>query len=809
MNGASFSCTFLFSGLFSGSIHAMDTNAKGERIGKLREEIERHQRLYHSLDAPEISDAAYDSLMEELLRLEREFPELDSPTSPSRRVGGTPLSSFEKVRHEVEQRSFDDAFDANEMRKWEERNERILEKSGMSAPEIHYDCELKIDGLKIVLTYERGELVRAATRGDGIVGENVTENIRTIRSIPLRLTEPLDIVVGGEVWLSKRELDRINEERRRDGALLFANTRNAAAGSIRQLDSKVTAGRKLDSFVYDIEKISNDTLQMIHTGKGTLNTQTEELALLKRLGFKVNPKFRVCRNLEEVEAYYEEWGKKRADLEYEIDGIVVKINSREIQEILGATGKAPRWGIAYKFPAEEVSTTVHSIEVQVGRTGALTPVAHLHPVRVAGSTVSRATLHNEDEVRRLDVRVGDTVILRKAGDVIPEIVQVLKNFRTGKERVFRMPPICPACGAPVSRMAIGQGLKNKEQGAMNKEQGAMNREQETRSRERKTEGEEARVVGGRRLGIRSLSAAHYCTNPNCGAMAREKIIHAVGRKGFDIAGFGEKVAAQLFEEGIVSDISDIFELEEGDLLPLLRFADKSASNLVAAIKKSRNISFPKFLFALGIWHVGEETAFLIAKTINKEQRTGNKEQRTGNKEQGTGNREQEARREQEEFGIKNKESGARNRHDDIKSLADIIQMFPTISAEEWASIKGIGEKSGASLADWFGDAKNIERLRKMMRLGVEVFFETQARVESSSPISGKTFVLTGELSRFTRDEAKDMIRKKGGEIASSVSKNTDFVVAGEHPGSKIEKAKALGIPVLGEEDFIKMAGNRK
>ncbi len=748
----------------------MDTKAKGERIGKLREEIERHQRLYHSLDAPEISDAAYDSLIEELLSLEREFPELDSPTSPSRRVGSTPLSSFEKVRHEVEQRSFDDAFDVNEMRKWQERNERMLEKSGMSALEVHYDCELKIDGLKIVLTYEQGELVRAATRGDGIVGENVTENIRTIRSIPLRLVEPLDIVVGGEVWLSKRELDRINEERRRDGALLFANTRNAAAGSIRQLDSKVTAGRKLDSFVYDIEKISNDKLQMIHNGKGTLKTQTEELALLKRLGFKVNPKFRVCRNLEEVEAYYEEWGKKRADLEYEIDGIVVKINSREIQEILGATGKAPRWGIAYKFPAEEVSTIVHSIEVQVGRTGALTPVAHLHPVRVAGSTVSRATLHNEDEVRRLDVRVGDTVILRKAGDVIPEIVQVLENFRTGKERTFHMPPICPACGAPVSRMAIGQ-----EELKMKSEKLKMN------VHVPKAESPPATLAmrAGRKPKAGTVSAAHYCTNPNCGAMAREKIIHAVGRKGFDIAGFGEKVSAQLFEEGIVSDISDIFELEEGDLLPLLRFADKSASNLVAAIKKSRNISFPKFLFALGIRHVGEETAFLITKTIKNEK-----------------------------LKIKNERgTGEKLRIGNVNNLLNIIEVFPKISAEEWASIKGIGGKSGASLADWFGDAKNIERLQKMVRLGVEVFFETQANAESSSPISGKTFVLTGELSRFTRDEAKDMIRKKGGEIASSVSKKTDFVVSGEHPGSKYAKAKELGVSILSEEEFVGMSGD--
>lgn len=724
------------------------------RIEQLRVEIERHQRLYHTLDAPEISDAAYDSLLEELLRLERTFPELDSPTSPSKRVGGVPLSAFVKVRHEVEQRSFDDAFDASEMRRWEERNDKLLEKSGADIRNRSYDCELKIDGLKIVLTYEQGVLTRAATRGDGMVGEDVTENIRTIASVPLRLAEPIDIVVGGEAWLSKKELARINEERAREGLAIFANTRNAAAGSIRQLDSKIVAKRKLDSFVYDIEKISNDQFSIF---KNIPKMQTGELELLKQLGFKVNPEFRVCKNLEEVERYYEEWGKKRAHLEYEIDGIVVKIESLELQTMLGATGKAPRWGIAYKFPAEEVTTLVESIEVQVGRTGALTPVAHLSPVRVAGSTVSRATLHNEDEIRRLDVRAGDTVVLRKAGDVIPEIVRVLGNFRTGKERLFRMPKTCPACGSPVSRVPIGQ-------------------------KQLKMKNEQAKVdirmpkAESRRLKAEAVSAAHYCTNPKCSATEREKIIHAVGRKGFDIAGFGEKVAEQLFEEGPVSDISDIFELKEGDLLPLERFAEKSAEKLVSAIEKSRTISFPKFLFALGIRHVGEENAFLITKTIQNEKLKMKNEEKSGNIS--------------------------------MRNLADIIRVFPAVSAEEWSSIKGIGEKAGESLASWFGDGKNIERLRKMERLGVNVLFETSEVPSELSPIAGKTFVLTGELSRFTRDEAKDMIRKKGGDVSSSVSKKTNFVVAGESPGSKFDKAKELGARVLSEEEFVEMMGRQ-
>lgn len=749
----------------------MDRNEAKTRIEVLRVEVGRHQRLYHALDTPEISDAAYDSLMVELLDLERAFPEFDSPTSPSKRVGSAPLSAFTKVRHEVEQRSFDDAFDASEMKQWEERNKKLLEKSEVAPEALSYDCELKIDGLKIVLIYEKGFLVRAATRGDGTVGEDVTQNIRTIASIPLQLTLPIDVIVGGEVWLSKRELARINVERHREGQPLFANTRNAAAGSIRQLDSKVTAGRKLSSFLYDIEKIEDGEWKTEdggwnmedgrwkgrETGGNTvrLMEQTDELELLKQLGFKVNPEFRVCKNLQEVEAYYDEWGKKRADLDYEIDGIVVKINDRALQEALGATGKAPRWGIAYKFPAEEVSTVVEQITVQVGRTGVLTPVAHVRPVRVAGSLVSRATLHNEDEIRRLDVRTGDTVILRKAGDVIPEIVRVLENFRTGREEVFHMPKTCPSCGSPVSRIPIGQGADNRQQ--------TIDNEQRT-AKEHWVGGVHAREEGNGKKDTHPVSAAHYCSNSNCSAMEKEKIIHAVGRKGFDIAGFGEKVAEQLFEEGLVANIADVFELEEGDVEPLERFAEKSAGNLVAAIRKSRSIAFPKFLFALGIRHVGEETAYLIHSQF-----TTYNLQRYG-----------------------------------IASLADIIRVFPGISAEEWASIKGIGEKAGESLVGWFGDAKNIECLRTMERLGVEVLFEKQETRPESSLIAGKTFVLTGELTRFTRDEAKDMIRKAGGNVSSSVSKKTDYVVVGAEPGSKAEKAETLGVRVVNELEFVKM-----
>ncbi|QQS20753.1 MAG: NAD-dependent DNA ligase LigA [Candidatus Moraniibacteriota bacterium] len=746
----------------------MDHHESKERLQKLRREIERHQRLYHSFDAPEISDAAYDSLVRELLQLEADFPEYDDPASPSKRVGAEPLSAFEKVRHAVEQRSFDDAFSSSDMKKWEERNRKILEKSGVSNTSVSYDAELKIDGLKIVLTYEEGILVRAATRGDGTIGEDVTQNIRTIRSIPLRLLVPIDLVVGGEVWLSKKELARINRERSEKNLPLFANTRNAAAGSIRQLDSRVTASRKLSSFMYDIEKIDRRGIQQERLSRSQGDQyrsftkkssqqeggitpsleeiQTGELVLLKHLGFRVNPHFRLCPALEDVEAYYEEWQKKRHELDYEIDGIVVKIESRAMQTHLGETGKAPRWGIAYKFPAEEVSSRVESIEVQIGRTGALTPVAHLVPVFVAGSTVSRATLHNEDEIRRLDVRVGDTVILRKAGDVIPEIVRVIENVRTGKEKIFRMPSSCPVCGAPVAREKTGSKGNSK-----------------TKKQDVQGGGDQDRSLQS----DWSESALHYCTNPVCAASEREKIIHATSRKGFDIAGFGEKVSAQLFEEGLVSDISDIFELTEGDLEPLSRFAEKSASKLTESIRKSRRIEFPKFLFALGIRHIGEETAFLIARHIPEL-------------------------------------LSSQHFSDKENVLPDIRRFFRKLPRKHGKLFQGLAKKRPRVLCCGSGIRKNREHLEKMERLGVQVSFseERQNVSLSSSALSGKTVVLTGELRNFTRDEAKDMIRKAGGHVTSSVTKKTAYVIAGENPGSKFATATRLGVRILSESEFL-------
>lgn len=690
----------------------MNRERAEDRILKLAKEVDKHRCLYHVFDAPEISDEAYDSLVVELVELERQWPEFDDPNSPTKRVGGEPLEKFEKVRHTTTQWSFDDVFAFAELKAWDEKTRRFLERETGSKARIDYCCELKIDGLKMVLTYEEGALTLGATRGDGTVGEDATKNIRTIASVPLRLTEAIDMIAVGEVWLSKGELERINAERMKNDESVFANPRNAAAGSIRQLDSKVTASRRLDSFAYDIDRITRQ-----HTTDNTQQefpgTQIEELEFLKMLGFNVNPHYRFCRTIDEVEAYYEEWTKKRDTLPYALDGIVIKVNERRLQEILGYTGKAPRFGVAYKFPAEQVTTTVGDIVVQVGRTGVLTPVAHLRPVRVAGSVVSRATLHNADEIARLDVRVGDTVIIRKAGDVIPEVVEVLKNLRTGDERVFVMPEKCPMCGGDVSRIATG--LNGKE------------------------------------------SVAHYCRNPKCFAVEREKIIHSVGRKGFDIDGLGEKIVEQLLNEGLISTIADVFELEEGDVEPLDRFAEKSAENLIVAIETAKKVPLAKFIFALGIRHIGEESSDLIARSITEK----------------------------------------------VRNLADIIEVLPKIMKEEWEDIDGLGEKSAEALISWFGDEANSAVLRKFRSAGVEVvvpeYQETPLGV-----LSGMTFVLTGELSRFTRDEAKAMIKQQGGSVSSSVSRKTDYVVAGVDPGSKYDKARELGVQVLNEEAFVGM-----
>jgi len=674
-----------------------------QRVDKLRKVIDRHRYLYHVEDSPDIADEVYDSLMEELQKLEEKYPKLASPTSPSQRVGGEPLDHFEKVHHEIRQWSFDDVFSFQELKKWEEKIKRLIEKDSKIKNEpLEYCCEIKIDGLKIILRYEKGEFVKGATRGDGRIGEDVTQNLKTIASIPLVLDKKIDVIAVGEAWLSEKELLRLNKNREKKGETPFANTRNAAAGSIRQLDSKIVAGRRLDSFIYDIDKIDGALMP---------DTQIKELEFLKELGFKVNKNFVLAKTMDEVEKFYRAWVKKRTKQGYDVDGVVIKVNSRKIQEVLGYTGKSPRWGIAYKFPAERATTVIEDIRVQVGRTGALTPVAHLRPVRVAGSTVSRATLHNEDEINRLDVRIGDTVVIQKAGDVIPEVLESLKDLRTGKEKKFKMLSSCPICGGVVEKKKIGEG--------------------------------------------KSESAAHYCINKKCYAQEKEKISHFVSRKGMNIDGLGEKIIEQLMNEGLVSDFADLFELTKGDLKPLERFEEKSADNLLKAIDKSKDVVFSRFLFALGILHVGEETANLLA-----------------------------------------------GKYTSLKKLQKA-------KVEELEKIEGVGSVVAESIFNWFNDENNKELIERLLK------YVNIRNTQKGNPsidggiLKGKIFVLTGTMKLLSRDEAKDKIRTLGGKISSSVSLKTDFVVVGTDPGSKYSKAKELGVKILDENTFLRLLRNQK
>lgn len=692
-----------------------------ERAGKLRKAIDDYRYRYHVLDDPTVTDESYDSLMAELRGIEKEYPELKTADSPTQRIGGKPLDKFEKVKHRKRQWSLDDAFSFEEMQEWEDRNRRILEKKEIKS-DFDYTVELKIDGLKIVLDYEKGILKTGATRGDGKIGEKVTENIKTIRSVPLKLEETLDVTVVGECWLPSGELARINEERKEQGLPEFANSRNAGAGSMRQLDSKVASSRKLDSFFYEINWLSDESRMP--------KTQTGELELLEKLGFKVNKKHQHFNGLEEIKEYYSKWEKEKTKQIYGIDGLVVKINSKELQRELGYTGKSPRFSIAWKFQPEKVTTIVEGIRVQIGRTGALTPVAELRPVRVAGSVVSKATLHNEDEINKKDIRIGDTVIIHKAGDVIPEVVEVVKKLRTGKEKKFEMPKTCPICGGEVRR----EKIEDKKKG---------------------------------------FSSAHFCLNKNCFAIDREKIIHFVSKKGFNIEGFGEKIVEQLMNEGLVSKISDIFHLKQGDLEPLERFAEKSAENLIKAIEASKKIAFEKFLYALGVRHLGEEGAILVKKQLE------NSESVIG--------------------------EIAKNNKIEIESPLDLLNLFEKVSKEDLDQIKGFGDKMSSSVIGWFKEKENIEALKELSELGVlfEKIEEKKAS-EVGGRFENKTFVLTGALPNLTRDEAKDLIRKEGGDISSSVSKNTDFVLVGDDPGSKFEKAQKLGVRILSEGEFLKM-----
>ncbi len=705
-----------------------------ERIQRLRKEINYHRYQYHVRDMLDISDAAFDRLKNELDELEHQFPDLITPDSPTQRVGGRPLAKFKKVTHGSPMLSLNDAFGEEEIKAWQERNEKIIpgrkinphtktSAVGDNSRKTHrsfgvgvnYFCELKMDGLAVSLIYEKGYFAGGATRGDGKIGEDVTKNLKTIASIPLQLREAEEkelikaglnktqaqtvlkllrggkIEVRGEAIMSKKTLAELNKKYKKEEKALLANPRNAAAGSIRQLDSKITASRRLDFYAYSLV-----------TDFGQ-NRHQEEHVVAQLLGFptftgeetnKFKNYARVCQNIDEVIKFHAYWGKNREKLPFECDGIVVVVNEVDLQKRLGAVGKAPRWMEAYKYSGEEATTVVEDIIVQIGRTGALTPVAVLRPVEVGGVTVSRATLHNMDEIERLGVQIGDTVIVRRAGDVIPDIIKVLPNLRPAASRKFHMPKTF--CGQQVVR----------------------------------AEGE----------------VAHKILHPEkCDLVSREKIYHFISRGAFDMAGLGPKIIDRLLDEGLIQDASDLFRLEEKDVKNLERFAEKSSQNLIHTIQTKKEISLPRFIYALGILHVGEETAIDLAG----------------------------------HFG-------------DFDSLSrsprDVLE-----------KISNIGPVVAKSIREWFQNPEHKKFIQKLEKAGIKIGRQTPAK---KGKLSGKTFVLTGGLAGLTRDEAKKMIREKGGDVSASVSSQTDYLIAGGDAGSKLTKAQKLGVKIINEKEFI-------
>lgn len=651
------------------------------RIEKLREVINHHRYIYHVLDKQEISDSALDSLKKELFNLEQQYPDLITKDSPTQRIGGEPLKEFKKIKHSQRMTSFNDAFSVEDMQDWEKRFVKLLNDSEKN--KVNYYCELKIDGLAIELIYENGLLKTGATRGDGNIGEDITQNLKTIDAIPLKIENENKLIVRGEVFISKKEFNRINKEQKVKGLPVYANPRNIAAGSVRQLDPKITASRKLDSFAYELL-----------TNFGQI-THEDKHKILKEMGFKTGPHNKFCKNLDEVFEFHKYWEKNREKLDYEIDGVVVLVNNNELFEKLGIIGKAPRAGIAYKFAQAEATTKIIDIKLQVGRTGAITPVAVLEPVQVTGITITRATLHNEDEIKRLGLKLGDTVIVGRAGDVIPNIIKVLPELRTGKEKSFKMPEKCPSCGTKLT----------------------------------KPEGE----------------AILRCINPKCPAKERRNFYHFVSRTAFNIDGLGPKIIDRLLDEAIVQDPSDLFKLKEADVADLERFAEKSAENLIKSIQEKREITLAKFIYALGIRNVGEETAIDLAKY----------------------------------FGSINKIKNA-----SLEDLEKILDIGPVVSK---------------SIFEWFNEKDNLKFLDKL---------EKQVKITNpkivNQKLSGKTFVLTGSLEGMSRDEARAKIRELGGDISESVSSKTNYVIVGSDPGSKADKAKKLGVEILSEKEFIKL-----
>ncbi len=698
----------------------MDKNEARERIEKLKKEVNYHRYLYHVLDAPSISDAVFDSLKNELEELEYKFPDLVTPDSPTQRVGGEPLKEFKKIRHSTPMLSFNDAFSEQEMREWEKRYMDFISNNASPLKERYY-CELKIDGLAIELIYKNGIFGVGATRGDGKIGEDVTQNLKTVKSIPLRILEkeliiknlktaglnniasnleknfPEEIVVRGEVFLNKKDFAKINAEQEKQGLKTYANPRNLAAGAVRQLNPKVTANRNLDFFAYSL---ITDLGQKIHE---------EEHLILKSLGFKINPHNQGISDLNGVFEFHKKTQGLREKLPYEIDGIVVILNSEDDFKKAGVIGKAPRAAIAYKFSAREATTKLLNIQLQVGRTGALTPVAIMEPVSIGGITVSRASLHNFDEIQRLGVKINDTVVVSRAGDVIPQITKVLTDLRTGREKEFKIPKTCPMCNSTVEKDKDG--------------------------------------------------VIYRCSNKNCFARTRESLDHFVSKAAFDIRGVGPKIIDRLLEESLIHDASDLFELKEGDLAALERFGEKSAQNIIKSIQTHKKVELHRFIYSLGILHVGEETAILLSDKISRSPSP-------------------------------------------ISDISNLIGAMQKINQEELQEISDIGPKVSESIFHWFHNEKNVEFLKKLEKAGIKLIIEEKGKEKQK--FKGLTFVLTGGLSSLGREEAKEKIRDLGGKSTSSVSKEVDYVVAGTEPGSKYEKAKKLGLKIIDEEEFLKM-----
>ncbi|NCT55120.1 NAD-dependent DNA ligase LigA [Candidatus Falkowbacteria bacterium] len=711
-----------------------------KRIEKLTKEIDFHRYNYHVLDKETLAPAALDNLKAELFRLENEFPEFIFPSSPTQRVAGAVSGKFKKTIHSLPMISLFDAFSQNDILAWQERNENYLKKT---LKPIYY-CELKLDGLAINIKYEKGLFILAGTRGDGKVGENVSSNVKVIASVPLNLRRPeiselkalglseieiknfLELLekgiieVRGEAIMTKKVFVELNKRYQAEGKTLLANTRNAVAGSIRQLDSRISAERKLDFYAYDIIFSSGKDSDSKVLSRGELiKTRGAADKLASLLGFKSLKYNTLCQGLEDVFSFYKEIEKKREALAFEIDGVVVKFDDLKMWEILGVVGKAPRYMMAYKFSAEQATTRIKNIIWQVGRTGALTPTAVLEPVRVAGALISRSTLHNFDEIRRLDLMIGDTIVIERSGDVIPKVISVLKNLRSGEEKIIKAPKICPICEGKIDRV-----------------------------------GEEV---------------AYRCLNKNCYAVNLRKISHFISKGAVDMEGVGPKVIEQFLEIGLIKDAADLYTLKKEDLLSLERFAEKKADNVLKIIEIKKKIDLAHFIFALGIRHVGEETAEIISKLLISDLEM---------MEKGKG----------------------------VFSIASLIKYFLSKNLDYFQQINGLGPIMGESIYNYFQDEHNLNLLKKFDDNGVEISltaFLKKTKIENKN-FKDKTFVLTGSLLSLTRETAKDKIKELGGKVSADVSVKTDYLLLGDDPGSKFEKAKKLGVKIITEEEFLKM-----